>query len=466
MSAARRMFCMSVSVLAALWLTVASTAAADGQRLALLIGNQTYTDAIGPLENPHNDVAVLGKALEKIGFKVEIERNLTYRAMDIAIKRHARRLSQAGKNAVGFFYYSGHGIASPDTRINYLVPTDAEHARDDSFWDAAYEQNLIIDRLRKRAPNATHFVVFDACRNELRITARATKNLNREKGMMAVADVRGIVIAYATAPGETASDAGDGVGPYARILAEEIVRPGIEAVTMFRNVQNRMQREVQQEPWLSLPWVPFIFLAGKDVPKPPPTPSITTPASVSQDMSMNILMTTCIRAPPSPNAKVIVGELARYMTERNFQVGWLPNNPGIAMADHLPLSHPLIMWSQAGFLAGSANILQLTLFPSGDTFGVIPVEFPGATDGDKPTVMLHGAWRGRNGQGCVAIKMNDSEGRGIVYPYPMMHLSQAMFLRPGTGPPRRSLQPPPAMRRTTSPANARSPPPCQPALPA
>jgi hypothetical protein len=180
--------------------------------------------------------------------------------------------------------------------------------------------------------------------------------------------------------------------------------------------------------------VPFIFLAGKDVPKPPPTPSITTPASVSQDMSMNILMTTCIRAPPSPNAKVIVGELARYMTERNFQVGWLPNNPGIAMADHLPLSHPLIMWSQAGFSAGSANILQLTLFPSGDTFGVIPVEFPGAADGDKPTVMLHGAWRGRNGQGCVAIKMNDSEGRGIVYPYPMMNLSQAMFLRPATGP--------------------------------
>jgi hypothetical protein len=44
-----------------------------------------------------------------------------------------------------------------------------------------------------------------------------------------------MLIAYATAEGEVASDIGEGVGPYARILAEEIMKPDVEAVTMFRS---------------------------------------------------------------------------------------------------------------------------------------------------------------------------------------------------------------------------------------
>ena len=37
-----------------------------------------------------------------------------------------------------------------------------------------------------------------------------------------------MLIAYATAEGELASDVGAGAGPYAKVLAEEIVKPGIE----------------------------------------------------------------------------------------------------------------------------------------------------------------------------------------------------------------------------------------------
>jgi hypothetical protein len=41
-----------------------------------------------------------------------------------------------------------------------------------------------------------------------------------------------MLIAYATAEGELASVIGTGAGQYAKILAEEIVKPGIEAVVM------------------------------------------------------------------------------------------------------------------------------------------------------------------------------------------------------------------------------------------
>ena len=61
------------------------------------------------------------------------------------------------------------------------------------------------------------------------------------------------MIAYATAPGKTASDIGDGGGVYAKTLADEIVQPGVESVMMFRNVQLKVKQAIGQDPWLSFP---------------------------------------------------------------------------------------------------------------------------------------------------------------------------------------------------------------------
>jgi hypothetical protein len=71
------------------------------------------------------------------------------------------------------------------------------------------------------------------------------------------------MIAYATAPGQTASDVGQRAGPYAAALAEEMPRPGLEAVTMFRNVQLKVKQAIGQDPWLSFPTLPAIYFAGK-----------------------------------------------------------------------------------------------------------------------------------------------------------------------------------------------------------
>src|SRR5262249_5332450 len=42
--------------------------------------------------------------------------------MDVAIKRFVGEVRSKGKGAISFFYYSGHGAASPDTQVNYLIP--------------------------------------------------------------------------------------------------------------------------------------------------------------------------------------------------------------------------------------------------------------------------------------------------------------------------------------------------------
>jgi murein DD-endopeptidase MepM/ murein hydrolase activator NlpD len=123
--------------------------------------------------------------------------------------------------------------------------------------------------LKSEAGNATRLVVFDACRNELKYAMSSSKSLAGAKGFIPEKEEGGILIAYATAEGELASDAGDGAGPYARALAEEILVPGVEAVTMFRRVQLRVKKAIGQEPWLAYGALEEIFLAGDSFEPPP-----------------------------------------------------------------------------------------------------------------------------------------------------------------------------------------------------
>ena len=62
---------------------------------------------------------------------------------------------------------------------------------------------------------------------------------------------------------------GNGGGPYAKTLAEEMVKPGIEAVTMFRNVQlaEIKYESIGQDPWLSFPSLPAVRFAGSKPPR-------------------------------------------------------------------------------------------------------------------------------------------------------------------------------------------------------
>jgi hypothetical protein len=121
----------------------------------------------------------------------------------------------------------------------------------------------ITRKLKAEAGNATHFVVFDACRNTLKLTQPGARAFVQAKGFVPTAQENGMLIAYATAEGELASDVGRGTGPYAKILADEIVKPGIEAVVMFRTVQLRVRATIHQEPYLGFNALGNVYFAGK-----------------------------------------------------------------------------------------------------------------------------------------------------------------------------------------------------------
>ncbi len=234
----------------------AAQAALAEARLALLIGNEAYARNVGPLKNPARDIELVGAALEKLGFTITKLANANKSEMDEAIRRYADQVRRAGPNAISFFYYSGHGVVNPETNVNYLIPVDLNDASSDAVWYRSIEQPALIELLSQRAKNATHFIVFDACRSELNLSGEAGKALGADKGFAPVSDVSGILIAYATAQKRTAAD----TGMFAHILSEELVKDGVEAFAVFREVQVRVKETMKQEPWMSLNYIPRIYL--------------------------------------------------------------------------------------------------------------------------------------------------------------------------------------------------------------
>ena len=243
----RFLYAMIVTVALALG---AAPAIAE-KRVALLIGNKDYALDKLDLKNPHNDIAHVAAALKKVGFEVTAVKDAGLGKLQISLRRYTRKLRRAGSGAIGFFYYSGHGALNEDTRTNYLIPVDVKNIDSEELWDSSVRLRRVIDELKSQAGNAQHFVVFDACRNSLQLASKTSKSLLQSKGFKAEREVRGMLISYATAEGKIASDAGDNVGPYASALAAEIVKPGVEAVAMFRKVQLTVQKAINQEPWLT-----------------------------------------------------------------------------------------------------------------------------------------------------------------------------------------------------------------------
>ena len=250
-------------ICAALCLLTGVTLEAGAQeRIALLIGNQDYASAVGHLDNPLKDVASIKKSLEELGFTVTVLPNVKTRdAMSAAVEEHVKKLRNAGPNALGFFYYSGHGVANAGS--NYLIPVDVASARDASLWGKSYPLDDVISAL-SGAPNTIQFVVFDACRNALDLSASPVRAIwSTGKGFAPIVSKPRFLIAYSTAPGETASDGypnGEG-GPYAAVLKKKLLEPCVEAVTMFRNAHSQVMSDFGQDPWLSLSSFPQVYLA-------------------------------------------------------------------------------------------------------------------------------------------------------------------------------------------------------------
>lgn len=239
------------------------TGALQGQeKYALLIGNEDYKNEIGPLNRPIKDVSLIEKSLVSLDFKVVKVSNGNFVDIRKAIAEHVKKVNAAGPNAISFFYYAGHGASDSETKENYLIPVSATSADTSLLWAQSLDlKTEVTDKLSSLAPLATHFVIFDACRNELRLKSNTRELVVGDKAFNKTDYKNKMVIAYSTPQGRTASDN----GKYAEILSKQLVKKGIEVVTMFRNVQLDMQDlTTKQEPYTISPsFLPATYLAGR-----------------------------------------------------------------------------------------------------------------------------------------------------------------------------------------------------------
>ncbi len=227
----------------ALFIAATLNAMADAPKLALVITNKAYPDAIGALENTHRDGERIAASLTALGFAVSHRRDLDKGGMVTAIADYVDRLRKAGPEAVGFFYYAGHGAANSKYGDNYLIPIQAPIISDSQLALQAVKLGEVINSIAATSAK-TNFLVFDACRNvPMSFSVRSATHGLRPEGHR-----QGMLIAFATDPGKTATDE----GVYAEALTEEMQKPGVLATEVFRAVRSRVlaATENRQFPWI------------------------------------------------------------------------------------------------------------------------------------------------------------------------------------------------------------------------
>jgi hypothetical protein len=219
-------------------------AVAQEKKLALIVGNSSYVDG-ATLRNPTNDARAIDQALKTLGFETIVAEDLTLSQFKKAIDDFGMRLHGYD---VGLFYYAGHGIQYKGR--NYLIPIDADlKIAQQVEYDCVAADRVLA--FMESAQASVNLLILDACRNNPfeRSWSRGTQG----NGLAFMSAPSGSLIAYATAPGNVASD-GDGEnGIYTSVLLKHINTPNVTVEQVFKRVRNEVEERTgnTQTPWES-----------------------------------------------------------------------------------------------------------------------------------------------------------------------------------------------------------------------
>jgi len=211
-------------------------------RRALVIGNSAYR--FGPLRNPANDARAIAAALKQTGFEVALGVDLPRVPMLEAIQAYGRSIAQT--KAVGLFYFAGHGVQL--SWRNYLLPIDAALGNVEDIQAMCVDVNAVIESIAQAA-NPMNVIVLDACRDN----PFAQEGKLSQKGLSQLDAPADTLLAYATAPGNVASDGEGTHGLYTESLLREMLVPEAKIEDVFKRVRLAVRRRSNgvQIPWES-----------------------------------------------------------------------------------------------------------------------------------------------------------------------------------------------------------------------
>ena len=197
------------------------TEARAEKRVALIVGNASYTHIAG-LPNVPNDAAAMAALFKAARFEaVDVAQNLGVADLRRAIKAFAGKAADAD---VAVLYYAGHGIEVGQT--NYLIPIDARLASDFDVEDKTVPLDRVLQAMEP--VKRLRLVILDACRENpflksMKRTA-ATRAVGRGLGRVEP-PAPNTLIAFATKPNATAEDGMGPNSPFTAALVKHLLTP-------------------------------------------------------------------------------------------------------------------------------------------------------------------------------------------------------------------------------------------------
>jgi Caspase domain len=252
-----------LALCAALAVMTYGLAAHAAGKVALVIGNGAYVNA-NKLPNPPNDASDMAAALEKLGFTVIGGNDLDFAGMGAKIGE----FEDAARDAdVTLLFYAGHGLQVNGR--NYLVPVNAKLERESSLQFEAIDSESILGAMT--GPGKTAIALLDACRDNP-LSRSFSRSLGKSRSTavqqgLAVPVVAGggILIGFATSPGDVAADGEGRNSPFTKALLKNINTPGLEIQQLMTRVKGDVYASTKesQEPWHNSSLRIEVYLAGE-----------------------------------------------------------------------------------------------------------------------------------------------------------------------------------------------------------
>ena len=210
---------------------------------ALLWGNSNYSGS-DELSNPTRDAEAIAEVLEHLGHEVLLRLNRTKGQMIRDVQALARSVRPTDGVLV---YFSGHGLELFGE--NWLIPVGFNATEEGEIEYEAFPANRALKTLRRAK---FRVLVLDACRaNSFKALARGS-GPGRGLRAMTPEGTQGVLISFATAPGQLASDGLPGQNsPFAGALSKHLPTPGLTIESILKEVRRTVQEATggEQVPW-------------------------------------------------------------------------------------------------------------------------------------------------------------------------------------------------------------------------
>ena len=215
----------------------------EARKVAILFGNNAYSNKIPALETPIGDVQEIGKILhDRFGYEVRIVRDAKKADMVTALNQIGSE-TKFGDSVI--IAYAGHGYLMESTKMGYWIPVDGT-----TKSPANWVSNSDISRFLKNIPAKQIILISDSCYSgtltkEEKITA-ATKTDDREAVL-----TRRSVLTMSSGGDEPVSDEGKeghSIFAWSMIGALKSLGPVTPGAQLFQKVKKEVLKEYPQEP--------------------------------------------------------------------------------------------------------------------------------------------------------------------------------------------------------------------------